>query len=350
MKKRILIFTPGGIGGAERICITIGNMLPIDRFDVQYVILGRMKQIFNIIPKDSNVDVIPFWNKYCFSLLRIWWKIIRSDADVVFTSQVSFNPRVIIASKLAGKKVVVRSSGMVGDYRGTRYQMVKWTYPYADIIIAQQEEMRQQMANLLNISLNKIITLFNPIHFDDIESKKESPSPFQANNRVNFVNVARINRSKGQDCAIRAMAIVRKNINNAHLYFVGAFDDSDTYYRSLISLIEELQLKNCIHFIGYERNPFRWMMHCDCFVFPSRLEGLPNALVEASYLGSPCAATRCLQVVDSIIMDGYNGYTCAVDDVNGLANAMQKAIKLQNFSMTYKPSAPEEFIRVFDMV
>lgn len=350
MKRKVLIFTPGGVGGAERMCITIGQLLNKDNYEVQYVVWGRIKRIFSIIPPGSDVDVIPFRKVYCFSTIRVWWKIVKSKPDIVFSSSSIFNPRVIIAAKFAGRKTIIRSSGMVGDYGWWKFIKLKITYPFVDLLIAQQEDMRQEMSQMLNISLSKIVTICNPIATDDIERKKNEASPFQNKRSVNYVNVARINWNKGQDVAIKAFSIIERELRDAHLWLVGSYNASDTYYNQLKALVDEKQLADKVHFVGHDENPFKWVKNCDCFVFPSRHEGLPNALVEASYLGVPCAASDCLSIVKDIIKDDYNGYVFKVDDIEGLVEAMRKAVLLKNCQMVYRPGSADDINKAFDIV
>lgn len=348
-KKKILIFTPGGAGGAERMSVLIGKLLPKDRFEVKYVVIGRLRNIYNILPEGYAVDCIPVRNIHEFSTLRIWWKIIREKPDVVFASQVAYNPRVIMAATLAGEKVVIRSSGMIGHYK-KRWNGVKRTYPQANKLIAQQDAMREEMIRLLKVDPEKVVTLHNPLDCSDIDRLSAAPSPYLVNDDVVFVETATVQQRKAQDVAIRAFSIVKKDIPHASLYFVGKYDENSAYYQELQKLIAELNLKEHIHFIGYDKNPFKWVKNADCFVFPSRIEGLPNALIEASYLGVPCAASRCLPIVDDIIKDGQNGYVVDVDDVEGLAQAMKEAVKLKNCTMAYEPGTPEEITKLFDSI
>lgn len=346
-RKKILIFTPGGVGGAERMSVLIGKMLPKERYKVKFVVIGRLRNIYNIIPEDYEVDCIPVRNIYEFSMLRIWWKIIREKPDVVFTSQVAYNPRVILAARLAGRKVVARSSGMLGNYPSKKLRSVQRTYPKADKLIAQQEDMRQEMLQLLEVSPEKIVTIHNPIDLEQINGLSNAPSPFPDDASVNFVEAASVNHRKAQDVAIKAFALVKKEIPAAQLYFVGGYDENSDYYRSLLADVDKEGLEGSVHFVGYDKNPFRWVKNADCFVFPSRAEGLPNALVEASYLGVPCAAARCLEIVKDIIIDGQNGYTVPVDDVPSLAEAMLKAVKLTDCKMAYQPGKSEDFSQLF---
>lgn len=349
-KKKILIFTPGGVGGAERMSVLIGKLLPKDRFEVKYVVIGRLRNIYNILPDGYEVDRIPVRNKYMFSTIRIWWKIIREKPDVVFASHSSYNSRVIRASVWAGRNVIIRSSNMIGKYSKKTFKKVSASYPRANLLIAQQEEMREEMIRLLKVSPNKVITIQNPLDTNDIDALSSVPSPYPKNDQINIVNVARIHRVKSQDVAIKAMAIVKKTLPRVHLYFVGSYDEKDEYYQSLRTLITNCHLEDCVHFVGYDKNPYRWVKHADCFVLPSRVEGLPNALVEASYLGVPCVATRCLAIVDDIIKDGQNGFVVDVNNVESFAEALQKAVTIKDCKMVYHPGTSEEIIKVFDSV
>lgn len=348
-KKKVLIFLPGGVGGAERMSVLIGKLLPKERFYVKFVVVGRLRDIYNILPKDYDVDCIPVRNIYAFSTLRIWWKIIREKPDLVFASQVAYNPRVIIAARLARRKVVIRSSGMLSDYTGAKLRGVKWTYPMADMIVAQQEDMREEIISMLGVHPNKVVTIHNPLDTSEIDNLSIVPSPYQSDGDIFFVQSASVNHRKAQDVSIKAFATVIRSLPNSHLYLVGRYEEKSVFYQSLISLIKNLHLEDRVHFVGYDNNPFRWIKYADCFVFPSRAEGLPNALIEASYLGIPCVATRCLKIVDEIIQNGQNGFVVEVDNVEGVATAMTKAINIKHCKMMYEPGTKEDIQRLFDL-
>ena len=350
MKRKILIYTPGGVGGAERMSLLIGKILPKEKYDVKIVVLGRLRGIYNIMPDDIDVDCIPVRNIYAFSTFRIWRNILKEKPDLVFVSQSSYNPRVIVASKLAGRKVIVRSSGMIRTYPWFKLLQVRMTYPMADKLIAQQEEMRYEMIRILKVRPEKVITLHNPVDTQDIERLCEESSPYPDDESVNYVYVARIIPTKAHDVAIKSMAKVKMAIPDAHLYFVGGYDENSEHYINIVKLISDLQLQSCVHFIGYDKNPFRWVKNADCFIFPSRIEGLPNSLIEASYLGVPCVAARCLAIVDDIVKNGQNGFVVDVDDIEGFSQAMIDAVKIKECKMVYSPSCAEDYSALIDDV
>ena len=54
--------------------------------------------------------------------------------------------------------------------------------------------------------------------------------------------------------------------------------------------------------------------------------------------------------MDDIVKNGQNGYVVNVDDVEGFAEAMLKAVQIKDCKMVYHPGTPDEIIRVFESV
>ena len=168
-----------------------------------------------------------------------------------------------------------------------------------------------------------------------------------ADKQLKYVWVTRFSHEKGHDLLIKALHLVRKKNSNAHLYLVGKFDQAGAFFQELTRLIDSLDLKDYVHLVGFDSNPYRWVKNGDVYVMPSRLEGLPNSLIDAMYLGKPVVATCCIPVIDRIVEDGYNGYVVPSEDVEAMAEAMLKAPGLKGFKMTYKPASKDDVVDLF---
>ena len=256
--------------------------------------------------------------------------------------------RVIAAARLAGGvKAIVRNDNGLQTARWDNKLLMRLTYRYAHLIIAQQEEMRQELIDVMHLDPEKIVAIANPLNTDIIDKKSQEPSPYPTAHQVNYLWAARFFYNKGQDLLCRAFRIVSERQPAAHLYLLGRYDTGDPYYQQVRQYVETNHLEERVHFMGEEPNPFKYMRHCDCFVMPSRYEGLPNALVEAMYLGRPVVATRCIPMISRIVSDHYNGILVDPDEEQQMAEAMLSAPSLHDFEMTYHPSRPEDFIRLF---
>ena len=333
--------------------ITLAKMLPPDEFEVKFVIVHHsLGTIVNFIPAEYEVIHIPVHNIWCAATLRIIKVIRREKPDVVFSSLLYLNYRLIVAAKTCGVKVIVRNNINFNEYVSNYIRtMVFLTYRWADKVIAQQEEMHDEIIEFTGLSTQKVITLHNPIDTDSIDVKAKEPSPYiHADKQLKYVWVARFSHEKGHDLLIKALHLVRKKNSNAHLYLVGKFDQAGAFFQELTRLIDSLDLKDYVHLVGFDSNPYRWVKNGDVYVMPSRLEGLPNSLIDAMYLGRPVVATRCIPVIDRIVEDGYNGYIVPSEDVEAMAEAMLKAPELKGFEMTYKPASKEEIIALFKLL
>lgn len=347
MKPKILFFLMNGVGGAERITITISNFFDRNSYDIKYVIVqdgdDKVCQFIN-----SEAPIIKMPRKRIY--LSTWpiYRLLKQERpDIVFCASPAINARLILAARKAGGiRVVVRNSNMFNFERRDVQWLMKKTYRFADKIILQQDEMREDIHRRISgLPREKTITLNNPIDLTHINEGIKAPNPYPKEEAINYLWVARFAHEKAQDVLVKAFDIVKTRKPTAHLWLVGRFNDSSEMVVSIKKFVKDNNLDEYVHFVGYDDNPYKWMKHCDCFVLPSRKEGLPNVLIEAMYLGKPVVSTKCLDIISEMVDDGVNGYTCSVESPEELANAMVKALSLKDCKMIYKPASKEEFIK-----
>lgn len=95
---------------------------------------------------------------------------------------------------------------------------------------------------------------------------------------------------KGIDLAIRALANLKSDGVNCELQVVGG-GDPDRY----LQLAHDCQVSNRVNFVGRLSSGFEifnWLDQIDIYLQPSRVEGLPRALIEAMSRGLPAVAAR----------------------------------------------------------
>lgn len=106
-----------------------------------------------------------------------------------------------------------------------------------------------------------------------------------------------INR-KGFDLVLSTWPKMYAACSDAHLVVVGG-GSSNT-----IEKLKQLDTTiggNTITYIGSVANPAPYLAACDVYLFPSRREGLPNALLEAMSCGCACVAASISGCTDLII-------------------------------------------------
>jgi glycosyltransferase involved in cell wall biosynthesis len=197
---------------------------------------------------------------------------------------------------------------------------------FADIIIAQTEEMKGEAVKLLNVDENKIIVQHNPLDTDYIDCKLENASsPYQHTGIIGLAS-GRMDKGKAFDILIRALPAVIKEYPDFFLHIIGR-DGGEQ--EGLLYLSKELSIEKHIIFLGRKDNPYIYYKYCDLYIMSSRIEGFPNTLLENYYLNTPTAAARCVPIVEKFIKNGENGFLSEVDDPASLSVAIINTIKIK---------------------
>lgn len=346
--KKIVFFLPSAVGGAERVTINYSRLLDSENYQKVFVLIGRdSTDIRKLLPEKAKTYEIKIKNINRWGIFRIIKILIKEKPDFTFSSMFWVNVRVLIAAKILRIKAVVRNNNTFSCLQNWLLHWIKIVYPFAYRIVVQQEEMYDEVFRTLPSVREKISVIHNPFIKEDIDRKKKERNPYPKRDEIKILWVARFSYQKGQDVLVRAFKYVLESNPQCHLYFLGKYDAKSEYFKEIKQFVLENKLNEKVSFLGFDSNPYCWMNNCDCFVMPSRLEGLPNALIEAMYLGRPVVATKCIPVVSRIVEDGYNGFLVEPDNPIEMAKSILKALTLRDFKMTYKASGKEDVKLIF---
>lgn len=198
--------------------------------------------------------------------------IEQEQPDILFSSFIQINPEVILAGEKHSLYVVIRNDYKLEDVPGhVRLRAFK-TYPLADEIIAQTEEMRQGLLAIPGVGPSKVRVMENPLDEDDILEKAKEPNPFPDNGYFHFLWVGRKDPIKDLPTLQKAFEIARQENPESDLTYIS--DDP---------------------------NPYKWMKYADCLVISSKSEASPNVLREALFLGTPVISTDCSPTVRELL-------------------------------------------------
>lgn len=345
-RKKILFFTPSGVGGAERVTLTIAKMLPRDEYEVKVVFVSRdIGDLKDFVPEWMPIIHIKTRNIWDFTTLKIYSLFRKEKPYAVFCSLIHLCTRIAFAAKFAGIiKSIFRSNISSKRWRWDYRFLGKMIFKHADTIIMQTEEMKNDFEDDFP-KLKNVVVIPNPIDTETIERKLMSATNPLDPQKTNYVYTGRLHAVKGLDTLLKSFAIVKKQIPDVKLTIVGSTTQEPRNYALLTKLVEELELADSVEFAGFQDNPYKYVKHADCFVLPSRNEGYPNALLEAMYLQTPVVATRSVPIIDRIVT-ADRGIVVDVDDTNALSNAMVKALTIK-ITKAYECGNNNEFIKLF---
>lgn len=336
MKHKVCFLVSAGQGGSEHITILYAKILMEQDFDCSLLICRNKDErvyVADYIPKGLTQETII--SRYRYMIFPVWKYLRRERPNIVFSTIPGLNMLVLFLKRIGmyRGRVIIRDSNMPSRQAVRTQKMAKRLYRYADILIAQTEEMKEEMVRSYGVGKDKVRVINNPTDETTIKRKIKESFPFD-HHYINYVSVGRVMEQKDYLTAIRAFALVLKEQPNSRFYIVGGESPlQQNYVQSVRHEAERLGIIEKVFFEGFQDNPYKYEDGCDVFVLSSIYEGLPNVLLDAMFLGKPVAVTVSIPYIDQVVRDGKNGYKVKVGDYKALATAMLKGKDLKDLPM-----------------
>jgi glycosyltransferase involved in cell wall biosynthesis len=122
---------------------------------------------------------------------------------------------------------------------------------------------------------------------------------------------------KGQEDAVRAVALLQEQNVNVELLIVGA-NENPQYRHKLDQIIQKNRMENIVLFAGEVRDARALIKLSDLLLVCSRSEGFGRVTIEAQLACIPVIGTA-TNATPELIQEGFNGLLYDADDVAGLA-------------------------------
>jgi len=342
MKKRKIVFIsyslPGG--GVERILLGILKYLDREKFTPLLVLLNKRGVFLDEISK--YVEIIDLQKKNKLSFFRLIIDLAfniypKIKPDIVFSFLEYCNFINVLAGMLnfrLKKKIILNVQNYTTSYLNyskfilAKKLLLKLLYPKADIITVSSEGVRSNLINDFKIKPGKIKVIYN---FVDIPLVERLSTDFVDD--VDFkkcpviIACGRLVHQKNYPLLLNAFSIVLKKID-AKLFILGDGEERD----EIIDLSNKIGVKDRVNFLGFKKNPFKYISKSDVFVLSSIYEGFANVIVEAMACGIPVVSTNCPSGPDEIITDGINGILVPVGDENAMSDAIIKILTDKDYA------------------
>lgn len=276
-------FSPD-LGGLELYMQNCAKDLSAD-FNVLSVINknSKLKNYF----KNSAYNFIELKRKNSFSTALIWKlsKIIdEHKTDIIHFHWTKDLPIIVFAKFLSKQKPKIIQTRHMTMTRFKNDFYHKFLYKNVDTIICVTKELENQIEKFISSDIRpKTEVLYlgvkDACYFskEDIEKQKEE---LEVENAFMIGFVGRINESKGQYLLIEAMKELIKKDLDIKAYFVGSAMD-ESYLDLLKQKIKDYKLEDKLFFLGFIKEPNKFMQTCDVIVTASKNETFGLVVIEA---------------------------------------------------------------------
>ncbi|MFW5501585.1 MULTISPECIES: glycosyltransferase family 4 protein [unclassified Maridesulfovibrio] len=309
-------------GGAERVMSTMANhwvaqgvsvtiITSIDPDLDAYSLDSRVKRVW-LKPTDSFLSKFGFpWH------IRSLRNAIKNEGhEMVVSFMDRTNIPVILSTRRMGVKVVIaeRIDPRTQGYGRFKKMLMRMCYPCADAVSVLTHNVKQEWAEHF-LPARKVHVIHNPVLplcTDEKCIPDWLPEKFMC-------CMGRLHPQKGFDILLDLLPKVFTKYPDYSLVILGEGENR----KDLEEQAERLGIADRVFMPGFIKNPHAIIQKSSLFVFPSRFEGFPNALVESMALGLPVVSFDCPSGPGYLIESGYNGLLAPLEDSKALLDGIE---------------------------
>jgi glycosyltransferase involved in cell wall biosynthesis len=243
---------------------------------------------------------------------RLWRYLRRERPTIMHAGTGALTVHGLLAARLAGVPVrIVEEVGI--PRRGTVGRLVfPLMYRLATSVIGVSDAVADYLVEHDKVDPEKVVRIYNPV--DDSFFVPAAPLPQAAGEHL--VTVGRLVPEKAQDVLLDAVA----DLLPAHPHLTLTLVGDGPCRRALEAQVSRLGIADAVRFLGHRTDVRAILATADCFVLPSRSEGLGIALVEGMAARVPCVATTVGGVPE--VMAGFPDLVVPPDDHRRLSGAL----------------------------
>lgn len=322
--KILYLITGLGLGGAEKVVVTLADKMILSGHQVKIVYL---KGDIIVKPDSKQIDLIGLnFEKIgdFFTASKKLKKVISEfQPEVVHAHMVHANIFVRL-SRLGSNNIKKLICTAHNSNEGGRLRMLAYRFTnfLSDINTNVSNEASESLIAKGAFSKKNLLTVYNGIDLNKFKSKKKN-----LNNKIKFLSVGRFNEQKDYPNLLQAIALLKNKIDiNVKFYIAG-----DGELRGVIEdLIQELGIQDFVELLGKRTDIPDLLNDANFFILSSKNEGLPTVVIEAMACQTYVIATDC---GGSAEIMGETGKLIPIQNSIALANAICEVLALTDSSI-----------------
>lgn len=328
-KKKILFILPAlTTGGAERVLITLMNNLDRSQFTPEFLAINGEGPLKDIID-----PTIPY---HCLDCPRVsrslpaLYKTLKAiEPDIVVSTMAHLNFHVLLMKPFFPKTRFIVREAITPDFILQEHPVIapfiklayRILYSHAALVISPAQAIIDGFKKDLGMACKNHTVLPNPVDLKRIRAYENQKINILENRKktVHFIAAGRLHSQKGFDRLIKALPDM-KIPYDWYLTILGEGSERE----KLEKLIKEKKLQGKVLLPGLSSTPWPHYAKADCFLMPSRWEGLPNVILESLACGTPAIVTSQSGGIAEIAESVPGNALTVVDNMEEFIQAMEK--------------------------
>lgn len=283
-------------------------------------------EILDICSIEKNYfKILKYILFFISDIFEVIKKIKSKKIDLIHISGGSWQIRGIIAGKILKKPIIWH----INDTNMPKFILLiyKILYPLTTSIIYASKKSLSIYQNFDQKPYMIIPSTLDTIYF---QKKNLIKTPIFNDYNKTLINVSNLSPVKNIACLLRCVSEIKKKISNIKLLIIGETFKSQLHYKKkILNLIDHLNLKNNVSFLGYQREVRSLLHQSDIYVCASNYESSPVSIWEAMSMELPIVSTDVGDLPEYIIND-KNGYIVDKNDYIAMSNNIIKILSNKN--------------------
>lgn len=289
-----------------------------------------------------EITLIPLFkvDKECYKYIdkRVAVKKVFGFYFRGFTRVVSQIPSSLLYKYIVGDKYDVNiafqfglSIRIVAVGVNDNHKSIAWMHGYDEDLVYADEYKKigkvvcvsQSNAQRLKSELPDLDVDYNYNPIDDVSIRQQGIQSIEIpkSDNICFISVARMSPEKGYDKLLKCVQRLKNAGYKFSLWLLG----DGPLLSDLKRYAEELQITDCVTFLGRQSNPHAYVSKSDAYICSSTKEGYSTTCTEAIMLGIPVLTTNCSGGKE-IIEESGCGRLFGMDE-DSIYNAMKEVLE-----------------------
>ncbi len=250
---------------------------------------------------------------FIFSFFKLKKILKDNEESILIVHLLTSLPLLVIKLFNLKIKIILRISGRI-KLNPIRMFIWKICEDKITCITCPSNETRNDIIKLDIFNKNKIVTLYDPI----LEPKKINYLKNQIIendkilNKKLILSIGRLTKQKNFVQLIKSFGEINKKNSDYFLIILGSGEEKN----KLNQTIKSLNLENKVFLLGFDKNVFKYLKHCEIFISSSKYEDPGASIIQAAFCNKFIISSNCKNGPSEILLNGEGGILYNLDNDN----------------------------------